>query len=132
MLLKKILISLILIALLSNTCFAGCDYSQIKPSQDGQTFIYTKELHLCVGNLVQDSKVKDQQVQDYQKAITLKDLAIKASDDRANLWSSTSQSLEDRLQKVDSLQSKNEWLYFSLGVASTFLAGFMAAKLIHG
>lgn len=120
---------LVTFCILCNQVFAGCDWAQIKKNPDN-TFTYPENLHICVGKLVQDNKVKDQQLSDLTKAISLKDLAIKEADGRATLWSDTSSKLEDRLQKVDSLEKKNEWLYFSLGVLTTFAAGYTAAKLV--
>lgn len=125
---NKILSSFVVFCLIVSTSFADCDWSQIKSNPDG-TYTYSKELNLCVGKLVKDSANKDQQISDLTKAISLKDLALQSSDQRAQTWMTTSGQLEDRLQKVDSLEKKNEWLYFGLGVATTFLAGITAAKL---
>ena len=125
---KRFVNFFIIFCILCNSVFADCDWTQIKKNPDN-TYTYSKELHLCVGNLVQSSKVKDQQISDLTKAITLKDLALQDSDARVQLWSKTSADLEARLQKVDSLQSSNQWLYFLLGVGTTFAAGMAAAKL---
>ena len=127
----KLFISLLVIValLVPRTAYtADCDWSQIKKNADG-TYIYSEKLHLCVGKLVQDNKVKTQQITDFTKALSLKDLSIKASDDRANLWMDTSGKLEARLQKVDSLQKDNEWIFFGLGVLATSFAAYTASKL---
>lgn len=128
---KLITTLLLLFSFTITSAHADCDWSLIKPSSDGQTFIYSKELHLCVGTLVQNSKLQEQQITDLKKAIDLKDLALKISDDRATLWSNTSQDLENRLQKVDSMQKTNEVLWVSLGVLGTILTGYMTARLIR-
>jgi hypothetical protein len=78
---------------------------------------------------VQDNKVQTQQLTDLTKAISLKDLALKDSDQRATDWMNTSGTLEKRLQEVDSLEKKNDLLYFGLGVVMTSLAVFGAARL---
>jgi hypothetical protein len=126
---KKLISLFVLMSLVSNLAFADCDWSKIKDNGDG-TYTYTKELHLCVGQLKQDNKVKDQQIADYQKAIQLKDLALTTSDDRANRWMNNSLSLESKLTEVDSLQKKNDFLYFGLGILVTIGAGFMTARLL--
>ena len=126
----KKLIVCILLFVSSVNAFADCDWSTIKKLPDGG-FEYTPELHLCVGNLVQDSKVKDQQIADLNQAITLKDLALKESDERVSLWSKTAGDEMDRLNKISNDQKKSDWLYFALGVGTTFLAAYSAAKLIH-
>ena len=125
------IISVFLISVLfCNYSFATCDFSKGITSLPDGNYEYSKECHLAVGQLVQDNATKDVQIQDLTKAISLKDLAIKASDDRATLWSNTSQNLENRLQKVDSLQSKNQLLMFALGAFTVIGAGFMTARLI--
>lgn len=111
----KIINIVVLLSLISNLSYADCDFSTgIKPNTDG-SFTYTKECHLKVGQLVQDNKTKDMQITDLNKAITLKDLALKESEDRASLWMNTSFKLEDRLSKIDGLEKKNDILYFGLG-----------------
>ena len=113
----------------SVTSFAECDWSNIKKNNDN-TYNYTEELHLCVGKLVKENKVKDEQILNLTKAITLKDLALDSSDKRVNLWMDTSMKLEDRVNKIDSMQKSNNFLFFSAGILTTILAGFMTAKLL--
>jgi hypothetical protein len=124
----KKLIACILLFVSSANAFADCDWSTIKKLPDGG-YEYTPALHLCVGNLVQDNKTKDLQIADLNQAITLKDLALKESDDRVVLWEKTAGDELDRLNKISNDQKHNDWLYFGLGVATTFLAGYAAAKL---
>jgi len=127
--LKLFISFLVIIALLiPTTAYADCDWTGIKKNPDG-TYTYSEKLHVCVGKLVQDNKVKTQQIADYTKALSLKDLSIKASDDRANLWMDTSGKLEARLQKVDSLQRDNEFIFFALGVVATGIAAYTASKI---
>jgi len=126
---KKILSSVLLFCILSNNVVADCDWTQIKKNPDN-TYTYSEKLHLCVGQLVQDNKALNLQVGDLTKALTLKDLALTKSDERTQLWMNTSDQLTDRMTKIDEVYKHNEWLYFGLGVATTFLAGFAAAKLI--
>ena len=128
---KKLFLSLILIVFISNSVLADCDFKTGITQLPNGNYEYTKACHIKVGQLVQDNATKTQQVADLTKAITLKDLAIKYSDDRATLWSNTSSQLEERLQKVDSLERKNDWLFFGLGVLTTIGAGFMAARLMN-
>lgn len=124
----KIITTFILMSLISTTSFSDCDWSTIKKLPDGG-YEYTPTLNLCVGQLVQDSAVKDQQIQDLTKAISLKDLAISNSDARVALWQKSADDEQDRLNKVSSDQKMSEWCFFSLGVLTTFAAGYAAAKL---
>lgn len=127
---KKFLISFIILNLISNLAFADCNWSTgIKTLPDGG-FEYSKECHIKVGQLIQDNNTQTQQITDLNKAVSLKDLALTQSDARATLWFNTSSQLEDRLQKVDSLEKHNDWLFFGLGVLTTFAAGYGVAKLI--
>lgn len=130
---KKIISIFILMSLFCNFSFAkasDCDFKTgIKPLSDGN-YEYSKDCHLKVGELVQNSNIKDQQIKDLNQAIQLKDLAIKASDDRSNLWYNTSQDLEGRVQKIDEEQKHNELLWLGMGVLGTVLTGYMVAKLI--
>jgi hypothetical protein len=118
-----------IISLASNSVFADCDWTKIKDNGDN-TYTYTKDLHLCVGQLERNNKIKDQQIDNYKKAIELKDLALNISDDRANKWMNNSLSLESKLIEVNNLQNKNNFFYFGLGVLATIGAGFMTARLL--
>ena len=125
----KKLVTCILLLISSVNAFADCDFSTgIKPLPDGN-FEYSKECHLKVGQLVQDNATKDLQIQDLTKAITLKDLALKEADSRTQLWMTTSNNELDRLNKISNDQRTSQWMYFALGVVTTFAAGYGAAKL---
>lgn len=119
----------IILCLFSNIVYAdNCDWTQIKKLQDGG-YEYNPQLNLCVGQLVQQNKIQAQQIQDYQKAIELKDLAIKYDDERVALWSKTAGDEQDRLLKMDSIQRHNDILYFALGIATTFVAAYTASRI---
>jgi hypothetical protein len=126
----KIVSVLILLSIFSNIAFADCDWTKIKDNGDN-TFTYSKELHLCVGSLVQDNKVKTEQLTKLNQALELKDLAITKSDQRVALWMDTSEKMQERISKAESLQSKNDFWYFGLGIASAVAAGWMASQLIR-
>lgn len=125
---KRVTNFILLISFLCNTVNATCDWTAIKKNSDN-TYIYSEELHLCVGNLIQENKTKDAQVADLLKAISMKDLALTASDQRAQLWNDTSIKLEDRIQKVDTLTSKNDVLYFGLGVLTTIAVAWATSRV---
>jgi len=123
-------IAVILCLLFPFRVFGDCDFSKGITPGPNKTFIYTEVCHQKVGQLVQDNAVKATQITDLTKAISLKDLALTDSDKSKQAWMATSSTLEDRLQKVDSLEKKNDILYFGLGVLTTFAAAFAAAKLV--
>lgn len=126
---KKLICLVLLSALFSNLAFGDCDWSKIKKLPNGD-YAYNPLLNICVGKLVQDSQVKEQQVQDLNKAITLKDLAIKDSDARTVLWQKSSNDELDRVQKMESDQKIDSWLYFGLGILTTSLAIWGATQII--
>jgi hypothetical protein len=120
----------VLVSLISNIAFADCNFKTDITPGPNHTFIYTEGCHLQVGQLVQTNKTQAAQITDLTKAIQLKDLALQNSDARVQLWQTTSQNMEERVMKIDSLEKKNDWLYFGLGVAATLGAGFMAARML--
>ena len=127
---KKLLISLLVFCFISNPAFADCDWKTGITEGPNKTFIYSEACHLRVGALVQDNAIMTKQLTDLNQAITLKDLAITKSDERTQLWMATSENLEGRLQKVDSLEKSSQWLMFGLGALTVLGAGFMTAHLI--
>jgi hypothetical protein len=125
----KKLISLILLMCFSSSALADCNWSTIKQLPDGG-YEYSPSLNLCVGNLVQSSKVMTQQIADLTKAVQLKDLALSVADQRTQLWQKSSDDEQDRLSKLSADQKHSDWLYFVLGAATVIGSGFMAAKII--
>src|SRR5580704_2146600 len=119
---KTLIVTIFAFILTIQNSFAdNCDWSQIKANSDG-TYTYSAELNRCVGRTVRDLNAANQQIADYQKSITLKDLAIKDADSRANTWMNTSLTLEDHLSTIDSEIQKNKILYLGLGILVTSLS----------
>lgn len=127
---KKLISAALIVLSLSNVAFADCDYSKIVSNPDG-TYTYSKELHICVGTMKRDLDSANTQIAEYKKVIDLKDLALTKSDARANLWMDTSFKLQDRMNAIDDLKSKNQYLAFGLGVIMTGLAVWGAGQLVH-
>lgn len=128
---KKLFSIILLLCLSINTALADCDWATGITPGPNNTFVYSEPCHLAVGQLVQDAKVKDQQISDLTKAIQLKDLAITNSDARVALWQTTSDNELNRLNTIQNDNKRNEYLAFGLGVGLTFLAAYSAAKLVH-
>ncbi|HLD91721.1 MAG TPA: hypothetical protein VI911_12040 [Patescibacteria group bacterium] len=118
---KKIIIVL-LTMFLSFNCLAECQWSAIVETKDG--FLYPKNCHLKVGKLVEESKLREQQVQELNKSIELKDLTIKIADERIKNWRDTSYELEERVMKQKRWSTYNDYLYFGGGVVLTILSGW--------
>jgi hypothetical protein len=128
---KEIISLFLLTCFLSNAALADCDFSTGITPGPNKTFVYTEECHLAVGKMKEDNAALTLEVGDLNKAIQLKDLALVKADQRTQLWMTTSDQLTDRVTKIDDVAKHNEWMYFGLGVVTTFLAGYAAAQLIH-
>ena len=80
---KKKLLSIFLMIATTNQANASCDFSKdIKENLDG-TFTYSKDCNVEVGKRIKELDIRRQQIEDFNKAITLKDLAISKADERA-------------------------------------------------
>lgn len=121
---KKILSIVFLIAALPSFCFADCDWSLgIKPLADGN-YEYTQACHQQVG-------IMKQQNLDLQTAIKADQDALAVADQRTQNWIDTTTKMEDRIEKIDSIQKQSAWLYFGLGALTIIAAGFLAAQVSH-
>lgn len=116
---------------ISNSAMATCDFSTGITEGPNKTFIYSEACHQKVGQLVQEAKTKDAQLSDLAQAVLLKDLALTKSDARVSMWTETAEKEQDRMSTLLKDQSRNGWLIFALGVATTLGAGFMASRLIQ-
>jgi hypothetical protein len=129
---------ILILSLISSSAFATtvttndgtvCDFSKIVKNKDG-TFTYPENLHKCVGKIINDGKAKDAKIADQKKAIDLYTLTIQTDEQRIQNWIQTSTNLEGRVEKVNDLEKKNEWLYFGLGVLTTAAAAYAGEKLV--
>jgi hypothetical protein len=123
------LLKFIMILIISTTLAnANCDWATIKDMGNG-TYLYNKDCHLEVGRLVKVELLYKQQVDELNKTITLKDLAISTADARVENYRQTVYQLEDRQVKNDSLNTWAKVGFFVLGVAVTGLAVKGASQL---
>lgn len=127
---KLTIATILALVLTCQAAMADCDYSKIVDNGNG-TYTYSKELHVCVGNMKKDLDAANTQVASYQKAIEFKDLALVKANDRITLWQDTTFKLQDRMSAIDNLESKNRILYFGLGIIVTGLAVYGAGQLAH-
>lgn len=126
------LTSLLLIScFISNVSLAECNFSTGVTRLEDGSYKYSKECHIKVGEMKQDLEIANKQVEQLNKVIELKDLALSKSNERVALWMDTTYKLEDRLNKIEELQSKNHFLYFGLGVVTAIGAAYAASKLIR-
>jgi hypothetical protein len=126
---KKLIASVMVFMTFSSSAFATCDFSTGVTKNDNGSYTYTKECHVAVGQMKNDLETANGQIVEYKKVIELKDLAITKSDQRADMWMDSSFKLQDRLNTVDELKSKNQYLAFALGILVTGLAVYGAGQL---
>lgn len=128
---KKLIAMLMITLTFSNAANAACDFSTgISKNADG-TYTYSKDCHVAVGQMKYDLEAANKQVDDYKRVIELKDLALTKSNERADLWMEASFKLQDRMNTIDDMKSKNQWLMFGLGVLTTGLAVWGAGQLVR-
>jgi hypothetical protein len=126
---KKFICSILSIVFFSNVSFATCDFSTgIKPNSDG-TYNYSKDCHIEVGNMKKENQEDLLKIQKLTDAISYKDIALQKSEERIDLWQNQAFKLEDRIDNIDKLKSKNETLYFILGVFVTGVAIYAGSKV---
>jgi hypothetical protein len=100
----------------------ACDWSEI--AQNGETYIYPKDCHIKVGKLIKEAELRKEQVEELNKTITLKDLALTKADERIVNWRDTTYKLEERIMKQRKWSAYNDYLYFGGGVILTILSGW--------
>lgn len=120
---NKIMSLIIIMCFFSSFCMAECDW-KTGVTQQGDNFLYNKDCHLKVGQLVEESKLREEQVAKLNKTIELKDLMIAQSEARVELWRNTSYKLEDKYLSQQKWDNLNRWVYLGLGIALTVAAGF--------
>lgn len=106
----------------------ACDWSKVKKTGDG--YLYPKDCHIKVGKLVEENTLRKTQVEEQRKVITLKDLQIDFTEKQRDVYKDVAEDNLDRLNKIDSMQSTNNWIHFGLGVLVTFGA-ILASKSIR-
>lgn len=117
----------------SNIAFADCDFTMgkgIKSLPDGG-YEYTKECHVAVGQLFEDSKIKNIQLKDLGLALSAKDLALQAADQRTQLWMDTTFKLEKNINAMDAFKKTNEWVYFGIGALTVIATGFALSSVTN-
>lgn len=123
---KKIYLILVVLSL-SFQINAKCDWSTIKTTDQG--YLYSKECHIEVGKIVEEVELRKKQVEELNKTITFKDLAMTKADERIVLWRDTSFELEERIVKQRKWSAYNDYLWFGGGIAVTILSGWAMGQV---
>lgn len=122
---KKILITFLVIP---QFVFGQCNFSvDIKKVNNG--YLYTKECHKEIGKIVKQNTLRQEQIDELKKTITLKDLAVNTHIKRVDMWRDTSYNLENRIHKIQRWKKWNDWTFFAIGVLTTSAAVWGAGQL---
>jgi hypothetical protein len=128
----KTLVALILATLLfSNASSASiviCDWKQIQSNPNG-TFTYSKDLHVCVGHLVFNQIADNQQISDLNKALDDLGVALQKSDEQAQIWKSTSNEENLKINEIKSQERSKGWILFGLGFLAASVAIYGTAAI---
>ena len=127
---KKVLSSILALTLATHSvAFADCNFSQDIKKMDNGHFEYTSDCHKDVGNTYNALDKKKLQVEELYKALDLKDLALQKADERNNGLREALYKVEDRVNAMEQIKSRNEVLYFIGGVVITGLAIYAAKEI---
>jgi hypothetical protein len=123
------IISIFLIVVFSISTSQACDFKNDIKKVDGG-YIYSTSCHVLVGKKLEELDMRIKQVEELNKSIELKDLALRKSEERNLLWMDTAYKANERLNQYESARERNQWIHFALGVTTTALAVWGAGQLI--
>lgn len=126
---KQLIVYIIIVCALPLQVFAECDFSTGITLMPNGNYEYLKSCHIKVGEMKRDLGISLIQNDKLTKALEFKDIALNKSNERADLWETTSKKLESNIETMDSLYQRNKWLYFGLGVLVASAAVYGAGQL---
>jgi len=129
---RKFIAIMLIVLSLPLSALAECDFKTGITKNDNNTYTYSRECHIKVGELRQDLDIANEQNLKFTKALELKDLALSKADQRADMWQQTAFKLEDRITTIDGMRTSNQWLMFGFGMVTMFAASYAASQLAHG
>ena len=110
---------------------ADCDPAKdIKSNSDG-TYTYSRSCHVMAGKAIKEKPLLNEQVDDLNKAITLKDLALTQETQRSTMWLDDSVKMHDKLNSYEAAEHKSNVIYFILGIVVTGAAVYGAGQLVR-
>lgn len=116
--------------ILTNLYSNECNFKTgIKHNPTNNTYIYTKECHLKVGELVIENTEYETKFKDLNDAITLKDLVIEKEEQRIKLYQDNYFKLEDRVMNIEKVNKWENRLYFISGILLMVGAGFLVGQV---
>jgi hypothetical protein len=109
--------------------YADCDFSKDIQKQADGSYSYTKDCHVEVGKKVGALEKREKQVEQLEKVVELKELALDKSYQRIEMWRETTYKIEDRANSMEEFKKRNETLYFVLGIVAGGLIMYGASQM---
>ncbi len=130
MLYRAFIVTVIMSFMASQIAFADCKWAEgVEKAADGTHYDYSKDCHKRVGNTVKELDKRKEQVKELN--ISLSDLTI-AYDHKTKeneIYIEGMDKLDDKINTLEKLESKNKILWFIIGVGATGLAVWGAGQL---
>ena len=123
-----------MVSLVSHTALASCNPSSNKHIYESTSYtppkyVYSVDCHIDYGRLRKVEPQRQKQVEQLNKSITMKDLALDLSKQRTEEWTKTTYKLQDKLLTVERNNGKLKWVYFGLGILTMSGAVWAAGQL---
>lgn len=123
------LFSFLCIFLTCSNSVAACNWAtDVSKNADG-SFTYSRGCHLEVGASLEELDLRRKQVTELNKSVELKDLALKYSEERTQLWIESSSKMNERLNQYEASRGNQGWLFFGIGVATAVLSVWAAGQI---
>lgn len=130
MLYKALIMTVIMSFTASQVAFADCKWSEgVTKAPDGTHYDYSKDCNKRVGKVVKELDKRREQVKELN--LSLKDLTIayEYKEKENEVYLEGMDKLEDKINTLEKLESKNKILWFIIGVGATGLAVWGAGQL---
>lgn len=126
----KLCTYIILFLFLAYTNTYACQFStDIKENKDG-TFTYTKECHIRVGKIINESYLLGDKIMELEKQLSLKDQIISNNEQRIQNWANTSTNLHKAILDYNRWSFLEKNVLFLSGFGLALLSVFVAAQVI--
>ena len=108
----------------------NCDWKSIKHNVD-ETYTYSKPLHLCVGKLVYNQTLDNQQIDDLTKATKELNLALDKADQQSQIWQTEATTLRSKIDEIEQHERSKNWIIFGLGFLTASAAIYATSRIAH-
>lgn len=125
----KNLVCILLSVLMSTSVFADCDFKKDITEDTSGNFTYSRECHIEVGKAVKSVPLLRSKVSSLEKKIELKDMMLEKQEERVREWVNTSMHAHATVMSYESARSRDNIMYFGLGIGVAVLSVWAAQKV---